>query len=144
MLGNFREETMIQLYYTGINKLSSNYSFTFISKLLKTCIGTFSLNQPLGQFNQKVAMSVCMYICPVLFTPFKRLCAPTSKVQCPNFLDIRNPCDKVVETSGFRLDIFAWKWSKIAAQKKFFRTNFAFLTHWYFVKLSIRPNWWGW
>jgi hypothetical protein len=40
------------------------------------------------------------------------------KVGCPKFLEFRNPWGKVMEKSGLRFEIFVWKWSKIAAQKK--------------------------
>ena len=40
-----------------------------------------------------------------LFTLFKRLLAPLSKVQCPNILDFRNPWHKVIKISGFRYKI---------------------------------------
>ena len=43
---------------------------------------------------------------------------PLPKVGCPIFLEIRNPWGKVTEKTVLRLEIFVWKWSKIAAQKK--------------------------
>ena len=40
---------------------------------------------------------------------------PLPEVGCQNFLEIRNPWGKVMVS---HLNIFVWKWSKIAAQKK--------------------------
>ena len=44
-----------------------------------------------------------------LFTLFKRLLPPLPKVQCPNFLDVRNPWGKVMEKSVSDLKTFAHK-----------------------------------
>ena len=41
---------------------------------------------------------------------------PLPKVGCQIFLEMRNPWKEVVSY----LNIFVWKWSKIAAQKKVF------------------------
>ena len=44
-----------------------------------------------------VCLFVCVCVCPSHFlTPFDGLIAPLPKVQCPNFLDIRNPWGKVM------------------------------------------------
>ena len=50
--------------------------------------------------------------------PLKRLFAPTSRVGCPKILEIRNPWGKVIKEVVSDLNIFLWKWFKIAAQKK--------------------------
>ena len=43
---------------------------------------------------------------------------PLLKVGCQIFLEIWNPWGKVMERSGLTLNIFVWKCSKIATQKK--------------------------
>ena len=50
---------------------------------------------------------------------------PLPEVKCPIFLKIRNSWGKVMERSGLPFEHLVWKWSKIAAQKKFFFAYFA-------------------
>ena len=72
-----------------------------------------------------VCVSVCVSFCVFTFeVPFKRLFAPLPEVQCPKYLEIRNPWGKVMERSGLRFENFTNKGCKIAMQKKLFLGEF--------------------
>ena len=67
---------------------------------------------------------------------------PLPKVQCPNFLDFRNPWGKRMERRGLRSETFAHKGCKITAQTKvcffgeFCLTSMIFWCRWYFFHWS--------
>ena len=70
-----------------------------------------------------VRVSVCVSV--RLFTfevPFKRLFAPTSQSRMSKLF---RDSESLGKSNGNKLNIFVWKWSKIAAQKKFFFADFA-------------------
>ena len=70
-------------------------------------------------------MSVCLSLCLFTFeVPFKRLFAPTSQSRMSNIFKVSESLGKNNEKNGSDLNIFVWKWSKIAAQKKFFFADF--------------------
>ena len=56
--------------------------------------------------------------------PFNGLLPPLPKVGCPIFLEIWNPWGKVTKRSGLTFEHFCFKWSKMAAQNKFFFADF--------------------
>ena len=62
--------------------------------------------RPMLSISRNVRMSVCVSVrhtfslCLTVFLP------PLPKVQCLNFLDIRNPWGKVMERSGLRFEHF--------------------------------------
>ena len=68
---------------------------------------------PLGQFFLCVKMLVCLSVCLFVRDTFCfRLTVflhPLPKVQCPNFLDIRNPWGKVIKRNGLRFEQFCSK-----------------------------------
>ena len=80
---------------------------------------------------RNVRLSVCLFVpvCSLLRYRLNVFLPPLPKVGCPIFLEIRNPWGKVMERSGLRLEHFVWKWSKIAAQKKFFFGWFCLAKH---------------
>ena len=54
-----------------------------------------------------LCVSICLFVSLSYFlTQFNRLFSPLPKGQCPNCLDFRNPCGKVMERSGLRFDHF--------------------------------------
>ena len=65
-------------------------------------------------------MCICPSVGSLLRYRLTVFLPPLPEVGCPIFLEIRNPWGKVMEKSGLTFEHFVWKWSKIAAQKKFF------------------------
>ena len=73
--------------------------------------------------SRNVRPSVCLFVCLCVHFLRYRLTVflpPLPEVGCPIFLEIRNPCGKVMKRSGLTFKHFVGNWSKIAAQKKFF------------------------
>ena len=73
----------------------------------------FSKNWPSGpilSISRNIHMCVCLFVCLFVRHTFSlRLTVflpPLPKVQCPNFLDFRNPWGKVMERSGLRFENF--------------------------------------
>ena len=91
---------------------------------------------PLGRFDHRVAMSVCVCVCVFVcpFCPYMHLCIclpPLPEVGCPKFLEIRNPWGKVMERSGLRYEHFCLKIVENRVTKKsFFFADFAGLFQW--------------
>ena len=67
-----------------------------------------------------VCLCVCLSVCSLLRYRLTVFLPPLPEVGCQIFLEIRNPWGKAMKRSGVTLKHFFWKWSKIAAQKKFF------------------------
>ena len=59
------------------------------------------------------------------------------KVQCPNFLDFRNPWGKVMK-SGLRLKNFTHKGCKIVVAKKSYRVFFICSLRFNFLKFNVQ------
>ena len=71
-------------------------------------------------------------LCLNIFLP------PLPKVQCPIFLDFRNPWGKVIERGGLRFEFFAHKWCKIAVKKKvYYFANIALLVGFFGTSATI-------
>ena len=70
-------------------------------------------------------MFVRVFVCSILSYRLTVFLPPLPEIGCPIFLEIRNSWGKVLERSGLTFEHFVWKWSKIAAQKKFFFADFA-------------------
>jgi hypothetical protein len=66
-------------------------------------------------------LSVCLFVRHTFSLRLTVFLLPLSKVQCPNFLDIRNPWGKVMERNGLRFENFC---SKSPRQKKKFHRFF--------------------
>ena len=70
---------------------------------------------PLGRFDLVVAMSMCLCVslCVCLMSLFmwyilRFILPPLPEVGSPQFLEIRNPCGKVLERNGPRIEHFFW------------------------------------
>ena len=71
----------------------------------------FSKHRPSGQMlsisrnvRLSVCPSVCLSVCSLLRYRSNVFLPPLLKVGCPIFLEIRNPCGKVMERSGLRFE----------------------------------------
>ena len=78
---------------------------------------TESALRPIQSVSRDVRTFVCVSVCPVLFTPFKRLFAPTSQSPMSKLFRYSESLGKWKQMVS-DLKILAWKWSKIGAQKK--------------------------
>ena len=87
-----------------------------VERFLKLTLGCgirFHRIGPLGRFDLVVAMSVCLFLF-VCLSPFNVLdlrpfLPPLPYVGCPKNLTIQNPCGKVLERSGLRIEHFCWE-----------------------------------
>ena len=57
-----------------------------------------------------VCLSVCLFFRHTVSLRLTVFLLSLSEVQCPNFLDIRNPWGKVMERNGLRFKQFCSKW----------------------------------
>ena len=72
-------------------------------------------------------LCVCLSVCSLLRYCLNVFLPRLPEIGCPIFFEIQNPWEEVVSD----LNIFVWKWSKIAAQKKvFFCADFALENMW--------------
>ena len=85
-----------------------------------------------GNVRLRVRVSVRLCVCSLLRYRLNVLLPPLTEVGCPLFLEIHNPWGKVMEKVVSDWNIFVWKWSKIAAQKKisFFLLILHYKTWW--------------
>ena len=75
-------------------------------------IWTFSKHRPSGQMlsiSWNVRLSVCLCVCSLLRCHLNFFLPPLPKVECPIFLEIRNPSGKVMEWSSLRFENFCLK-----------------------------------
>ena len=56
-----------------------------------------------------VCLSVCLSVCSLLRYRLNVFLPPLPKVECPIFLEIRNPWGKLMERSGLRYEYFCLK-----------------------------------
>ena len=77
-------------------------------------------------FYRSKCLSVCVCVCSLLRYRLNVFLSPLLEVQCPIFLEIWNPWEKVMERSGLIFEHFCLKIVKnCRAKKKFFFADFA-------------------
>ena len=98
--------------------LSHKYILIFFTTYYNSiCSHNFHRIGQLGRFDLVVAMSVCLCVCLMslfMWYTLRPILPPLPKVGCPKFLEIQNPWGKVLKEVVSELNIFVWKWSKIA------------------------------
>ena len=75
-------------------------------------------------FYKSKCPSVCVSVCSLLRYRLTVFLPPLPEVGCPIFLEIRNPCWKVLERSGLRYEHFSWKIVLNRRAKKSFFLHF--------------------
>ena len=71
-------------------------------------IPQFSSNWPTGPIRSS-SRDVRLFDVPFHVLDLRPILLPFPEVECPKFLEIRNPWGKVLERSGLRIEHFCWE-----------------------------------
>ena len=83
-----------------------------ISKLYYHIQKIFSSNRstgPIRSSSRDVRPSVCLLMSPFHVLDYEAYLPPLPEVRCPNFLEIWNPWETVLERSVLRTEQFCWE-----------------------------------